>query len=228
MTSLPPIGAPVALRDADGGVYPSRMEGHDDGVITVARPSGLLASVTYRDGMSFDLTWTMATGVYVLPVILVGASTDGLVRLWHLESDGEVWAQQRRDYVRVPLAGLIRMTPILDEVRPGVPSPAGPDVEFEGGLVDVSEVAAQCAVHLGPDDPRIAVGTQLQCRFSIADDDFDIVGVVAILRAGASASESRIVVRFGHSEAAASALRRHVFRVQLEMRRERQQMHSGH
>lgn len=234
MTSLPPIGAPIALHDEDGGLYPSRMEGNDDDALTVARPSGLFASVSYRDGMHFDLSWTMDTGIYVLPVVLVGTSTDGVVRLWHLEPTGEVWTQQRRDYVRVPLVGLIRMTPIVDEVRPdsrtpaGLPEGADLDTEFEGGFVDLSEVAAQCSVHLSMRDPRIAVGTQLRCRFAIAGDDFDIVGAVAILRAGATPNESRIVVRFDHSEVAASALRRHVFRVQLEMRRERQQSEPSH
>lgn len=229
MTSLPSIGAPVSLRDADGGAYPSRLEGYDDAVITVARPSGLLASVAYQDGMSFDLTWTMETGVYVLPVTLVGTSTDGLVRLWHLEANGDIWAQQRRDYVRVPLSGLIRMTPRPVDARPTTPSAEGVDTcsPFEGGLLDVSEVAARCVVPLGVDDPRATVGMRLQCRFTIGDDDFDIIGVVVIVRAGDSSNESRIVVRFEHSEAAASALRRHVFRIQLELRRERQQSQPG-
>lgn len=228
MNALPPIGAPVVLRDDDGGIYSSRLEGEEDGIIAVARPSGLLAAVSYKDGMSFDLTWTMDNGIFIMPVTLVGSSTDGLVRLWHLEATGEIRAQQRRDYVRVPLTGRILLTPVVDDVRPGAAATAETpdgeaDADIEGAFVDVSEVAAQCSVHLSMSDPRIAVGAHLRCRFKIAGDDFDIIGMQTILRPGMSPNETRIVVRFDHSEIAASALRRHVFRIQLESRRDRQQ-----
>jgi hypothetical protein len=211
MSDVPQIGDPIALRDSAGLIYGSRVEGIDDDEITVARPADLRAALVYDVGLELELVWTEATGIHVLPTELTGTAVDNHIRLWNLTVTGDAWTEQRRDYVRVPLAGRILLTP--------AEAPAEP---IEATFVDLSEVAAQCSVDVPQDDPRIAEGRNVACRFAIDGDDFDVEGTIIIVRPGATARESRIVVRFAQSRAASDALRKHVFRIQIAIRREQQ------
>jgi hypothetical protein len=214
MSRLPQIGDPIALRDAGGLVYASRVEGIDDDEIAVARPADLRAALVYDVGLALDLIWTESTGIHVLPTELASTAVDNHIRLWNLTVTGEAWTEQRRNYVRVPLSGRIVLTPT--QLLEGAPEPV------EATFIDLSEVAMQCAVPLPRDDPRIAVGQTLVCRFTIGDENFDVNGAVIIVRPGTSPRESRVVVQFGPSRAASDALRKHVFRIQIAIRREQQ------
>jgi hypothetical protein len=214
MNRLPQIGDPIALRDAGGLIYASRVEGIDDDEIAVARPADLRAALAYDIGLELELIWTESTGIHVLPTQLAGTAVDNHIRLWNLAVTGEAWTEQRRNYVRVPLSGRIVLTP--KQLLAGAGEP------IEATFIDVSEVAMQCGVDLPQNDPRIAVGQNMVCRFTIAGEDFDVDGTVTIVRPGASARGSRIVVQFGPSRTASDALRKHVFRIQIAMRREQQ------
>lgn len=215
MNRVPQIGDPIALRDAAGLVYASRVEGVDDGEIAVARPADLRAALVYDIGLALDLIWTEPSGIHVLPTQLSSTAVDNHIRLWKLTLTGEPWTEQRRNYVRVPLSGRVALTPTQ-------PPQDGAGEPIEATFIDLSEVAMQCGVDLPRDDPRIAVGRELACRFTIVDQDFDVAGAVIIVRAGAAARESRIVVQFEPSRAAADALRKQVFRIQIATRREQQ------
>lgn len=224
MNDLPRLGDPVALRDAGGLLYASRIEGIDDDEISVARPDDLRAALEYDLGMELEVVWTEASGIHVVPTTLAGMSTDNRVRLWQLTVTGDGWTEQRRDYVRVPLSGRI----VLDGAAgsAGASSSPGdteaPDGPIEATFVDLSEVAAQVRVELAPTDGRIAIGRAVSCRFAVGGDDFVVDGTIIISRAGTTAHESRLVVRFSPSRAASDALRKHVFRIQVERRREQQ------
>ena len=221
MDGRPSIGDPVVLRDADGLVYSSRVEDVDDDMIAVARPADLRAALEYPEGMELELVWTLSTGIHVLPVELAGTSVDNHIRLWHLAVTGDGWSEQRRDYVRVPVVGRIALEPVDDETEPGLGAAVDADRTLHGQLVDLSEVATQCAMPVATDDPRIAVGTPVRCEFGVNGQSFDIRGTVAIVRIGASARDTRVVVRFDGSRAVADALRKQVFAIQIAMRRER-------
>lgn len=216
MTELPSIGDPVVLRDAADLHYSSRVEDLLDGVIVVARPADLRAAIVYDSGYELDLIWTLATGIHVLPTRLGATSVDGVVRLWHLEITGRTWTEQRRDYVRVPLTGSVRIDPDenVPETAPRLLS--GPLV---GTFIDLSEVAAQVVVTLDPDVPPIRERTAVRCRFSLSAHDYDLRGSVIIVRPGAAIREQRLVVRFDISPTVGDALRKEVFALQLGMRR---------
>jgi hypothetical protein len=212
VTDLPGIGDPVILRDSAGLTYASRLEDIDGDVLSVARPADLRAALEYDMGLELDLLWTLSAGIGVVPTELTGTAIDQHIRLWQLTMTGDAHVEQRRDYVRVPVTGRVQLS-----AEPTGADDSPLDAEF----VDLSEIAAQCSVPLAIDDPRIEVGRTVQCRFALGDDEFSVAAEIAIVRPGATAHESRIVIRFGSSQAVADALRKQVFRIQVQMRRER-------
>lgn len=219
MGDRPSIGDPVVLRDAQGVEYASRVEDLDGDMIAVARPTDLRAALEYAEGLELELVWTLATGIHLLPVELAGTSTDHHIRLWHLAVTGDGWSAQRRDYVRVPAVGRIAIEPV--EAEAGSGESADPGSRLEGQLVDLSEVATQCAIPVAMDDPRIAIGTAVHCEFGVNGQSFAVPGTVAIVRGGAGPRDTRVVVRFDASRATGDALRKQVFAIQLAKRRER-------
>lgn len=228
MTTLPPLGGPVTLRDAGGFVYASRVEDVDESTVTVGRPADLRAALEYDLGLELAAIWTMPSGIHVLPTRLTSTSVDRYIRLWHLAITGAAWSEQRRDYVRVPLTGRImlskpRAVPASSDLAGLGPASSGPGPEapIEGAFLDLSEVAALCSVPLDMRDPAISIGSTLRCQFMIIQDEFDIDAEVVVLRPGPAMREARVVLRFDASAAAADVLRKHVFRIQLEMRRQR-------
>lgn len=212
MTELPGIGDPVTLRDAGGLTYASRVEDINDDVVSVARPADLRAALEYDVGLELDLLWTLPSGIGVVPTELTGTAVDHHIRLWELTMTGDAHVEQRRDYVRVPLTARIQIS-----AEPADEDDAPLDAEF----VDLSEIAAQCAVKVAIDDPRIEVGRTVRCRFALGGDDFSVAAEIAIVRPGATAHEARIVIRFAQSQSVADALRKQVFRIQVQIRRER-------
>lgn len=221
MSDLPTIGDPVVLRDVEGLVYASRIEGVDDRMIAVARPADLRAAIEYPEGMELELAWTLATGVHVLPVELTGTSVDRNIRLWHLAVTGDGWSEQRRDFVRVPTRGFVVLEPEVVATESGLGATAEPLWRLEGQLVDLSEVATQCAIPAAVGDPHIATGTRVRCEFGVNGQSFDVRGTIAIVRGGTSSRDARVVVRFDAARATADALRKQVFAIQLAMRRDR-------
>lgn len=226
---LPGIGDPIALRDPAGFYYASRVEGIDDDAITVARPADLKAGIVYDSGLALDLVWTQATGVHVLPTELAATSVERQVRLWHLDVVGDSYTEQRRDYVRVPVSGPIRVAvaprlageaespSVEDGASEGLPADG---IAVDGTLVDVSEVATQCVLPVGLDDAFFTVGRRVRCQFGLGSADFDVAGRIVIRRPSDGIRQSRAVVRFDDGSAADS-IRREVFRIQVELRRER-------
>lgn len=202
-------------------MYSSRVEDLDGQMIAVARPADLRAALEYPEGMELELVWTLATGVHVLPVELAGTSVNQHIRLWHLAITGDGWSEQRRDYVRVPAVGRVALEPEVAEAELGLGAAADPAWRLDGQLVDLSEVATQCAIPAATDDPRIAVGTRVRCEFGVNGQSFDVRGLIAIVRGGAGVRDTRVVVRFDPARATADALRKQVFAIQLAMRRER-------
>lgn len=223
---IPPIGEPVTVRDDDGIHYRSRVEDADGDNIVLARPTDLAAGVAYEEGMTFDLTWHRDSGIHVLPVELVDSYTEGTMRLWAFIVTGDGWTEQRRDYVRVPVSGRVVLTPEEDPDEVTQSDSATPEssdddaAPIEGQLIDVSEVAMQCSVVLPDSDPRVATGKVLNLRFAIGDDDFDIMGSVRIVRTLATTRDTRLVIQFAESEVISDAIRQHVFRIQLALRRQ--------
>lgn len=231
MSDLPQIGDPVTLRDLRGFHYASRVEGMAEKSISVARPADLRASLEYDVGIELDLVWTEGSGIHVLPTELAGTSVEKRIRLWHLTVAGGGWTEQRRDYVRVPMAGRIVITTTDADGPASSRASIGDDVgdcfgddvgAIEGRFIDLSEIAAQCFVDLPRDDSRLAVGRAMRCTFTVDREVFEIAAQIVIVRPGSTSRESRIVMLFEPSRTESDALRKQVFKIQVAMRRQRQ------
>lgn len=214
MIEIPSIGDPVVLRDEAGLHYASRVEDIGDETIVVARPADLRAALVYDIGLALELIWTVDTGIHVLPTELAATSVDRNIRLWHLAITGDGWAEQRRDYVRVPASGRIVIAP----------DGSGDDTDGEeaivGTLVDLSEVAVLVTVPVPPGDHTIRVGTAVRCRFALGVNEYDLRGTIIIVRATSTPRESRLVIRFLESRVTADALRKEIFAIQIARRRQ--------
>lgn len=231
MNELPQIGDGVTLVDVGRFSYASRIEGTDPGMLTVARPIGLPAASPYEPGAQFDLSWVGGAGINVVPVELVESRREGAVPLWDVAVVGNTRVEQRREFVRVPVFGRITVLTGLDDdggddgaVLDDPHSPASGDDErtVRGVLVDLSEAALQCTLWTPGTDERIAEGSRVLCRFTIFDDEVRRAGSVLRIRPGppgAKDNQCNVVVTFEQSTAEADALRRHVFAIQLQMRR---------
>lgn len=240
-TNIPRIGQPVVLRAPDGLSYASRVEDVDDNAVTAARPTNLRATIEYVEGLEFELVWTLPSGIHVLPVELAGERTEKQIRLWDLTITGDGWTEQRRDYVRVAVAGRITLTPLtaLDSGDLGSDNPDSDNLDSDnldpgfhnsgsnyaqpepiaGELVDISEVATQCRVPVPADDDRISIGTRLQCEFILNGTEFRHYGDIVVARPATSARQAIVVVKFDISKQAEDALRKEVFAAQLANRR---------
>jgi hypothetical protein len=214
------VGEPLVIRDWDGRTYRSRVEDVADTVITVALPADLMVTSPYGEGDQLLLTWTVPSGVTVLPIELVASRTERSIRLWDVVPAGEPWNEQRRAHVRVSVAGVVRLSAVTDDADDGAETEDDEAPEpVAGRLVDVSEAALQCVGDAAVDDERLAPGTRVRAAFSVRGEDFDIAGVIHSCRPGERAGQVRLVVIFQHTEREADALRKQVFAAQLEARR---------
>lgn len=186
---LPPVGSPAALREEDGRLYPSRVEGVDDAALTVAWPSGISAATPFEPGAEFELTWASGSGIYAVPVRYAAPRTEGAVRLWDLEVVGAVVVEQRREYVRVPTAAAVTVTarrpPEGDMTMvpaptpspaPAAPDPAAPDPAVPATTDDGTDPAADAETDDGGDGALRGTlvdisEVAMQCRLPVAPSD---------------------------------------------------------
>lgn len=196
----PDVNQPVLLRAPDGSEYPSRVEGLDDGVLTLARPFELPLDTDLDDGSPFDLMWTTATGLFERPARVTERAVDGRIRVWHAEPVGPVRRTNRREHVRVPVA--VPMT-----IRYA-------DAALPASLADLSEAALRC--HL---ERRLVTGDlpeQVQVGFTVAEASFDLPGTV--YRSTPKGDAVELVITLPTDGATATALRRAVFTEQVRAR----------
>lgn len=215
MTDLPEIGDAVAIRDPDGGTYPSRVEDLADECVTIAKPELAATSEPYDETTELLLTWTLADRVMVVPVALTRSHAQGSVRLWDLGVAGDGWTEQRRAHVRVEVTEPVTLVPITRTLRPS----ADADDVLRGWSVDVSEAAMQCVVDGDIEDASLAIGARVQAQFVLRGTMHEYRGQVRFHRAANESGQVRLVVAFEHTQADADALRREVFAAQLDARR---------
>jgi hypothetical protein len=222
---IPDLNQPVLLRGEEGE-FASRVEGHDEGVLTLARPFGLPLETQLDDGAPFDVEWTSGTGLHALPVRVTERTVDGKVRLWQARPTGPARALNRRAHVRVPVA-----TTAVVEVDGRA---------IEAFLLDLSEAAVRCLVsgpmptsatgaqgdesqtdggpvggHRGSDGEQSA-GPRIRVRFALSEQEFDLPG--AIYRSTASHTGTELIIMLPEDERTASSVRRAVFAEQIRMR----------
>lgn len=208
---LPRVGQPVVVRDVGVQAYPSRVERVDGGRVVVAMPTALLPARPLTRGEPFEVTWTLPSGVHVLPVEFLAARLGERVRIWELAVTGAAWVEQRRGDVRLPASGTVQLTagppPRAGRSQRGtvVPTPPRRFEPLDGQLVDLTGTAVQCAVHAAADDARLADGSRVTCRFTMDGDPVQRPGVIRARRPGVTPDETRVVIVFEQAEPALTA-----------------------
>lgn len=211
MDLRPDINEPVVLRAADDREYRSRVEDVGPGVLTVARPHDLPAEGDFGPGAELMVTWGSARGVAILPTRLDASCAEGTVALWSLAVTGDGWVEQQRRFVRVPLAGAVTLGPRADRPEP---------TTVTGHLVDVSEGALRCTVDAATADELLADRVEVTAGFRFGDRDFTLAAHVESRRPAPHVADlAEVVVVFDEPVREADALRKQVYRQQLQARR---------
>jgi hypothetical protein len=212
---LPELNDLVILVDDDENEYRSRVEGIDQGLITVGRPLDLLAATPFEVGDELLLTWPDGRGVGVVRTRLVELPREAHLRFWSLEVIGRPWRQQRREYVRASAVGSVRLIPCrtpgepLDDNADRSPDEAPPATE--GRLIDVSEAAVRVRLARGAE---VAGFGPVIASFAIEGHDFELPGTLTQSAAGATATGDEVIVVFAQPVGAAEELRRLVFELE--------------
>lgn len=207
--ATPPAGAAATIQTPAGDAYPARVEAVDTVQITITRPTGIPAAITFEPGTALDLVWTAPDGVHALPVVLTATAVDR-VRTWQLEPAGDQRTIQRRQYVRIPAHGPVTVR------RPGRDDQ--PDDTFTGTLVDVSEAAIQRILTDNETDPPPTVGDTVTVAFHLADYAVDTDGSVITMRTTDTDTRTRVVITLSAPTDVTDRLRRAIFTTQLANR----------
>lgn len=202
----PDVNQPVLLRGHEGE-YASRVEGLDNGALTLARPFGLPLETSLDDGRPFDVQWTSAAGMHALPVRVTERSIDGKIRVWHAVPTGPARLVNRRAHVRVAVA-----IPIVIEVDGERLTAAG---------LDVSEAAVRCLLRErlpapAPDSVVSDRGRPVRVMFTLGGQEFALKG--AIFRSTPSQGATELIIVLPDDERTATAVRRAVFAEQIRAR----------
>jgi len=206
---LPDLNQPVLLR-GDEREYASRVEGVEDGCLTLARPFGLPLETSLDEGRPFDVEWTSAAGMHALPVRVTERSIDGKVRIWHAEPTGPARRLNRRAHVRVAVAIPVALD--VDGQR------------ISGSLLDVSEAAVRCLIRDPLPEPaaeekatlKAPSARQVRVMFTLGGQDFALRG--AIFRSTPSQEATELIIILPEDERTATAVRRAVFAEQIRAR----------
>jgi len=180
------------------------------------------------EGRSVTVAWSTPRG-HSRQDFVITAVVRRLVPCWELLADGPVTQEQRRRYVRVPVAGhvVLRAVPGADAPGPDDLEAAGEQdpalLKLDARLVDLSEGGA-CV--RAPARTWVAAGREV--RFELDVDGSPVVQLAEVLRVrpapGAvpldrDQQQHDLVLEFVEPVPAADRVRRYVMRIQLENRR---------
>jgi c-di-GMP-binding flagellar brake protein YcgR len=201
----------VTLTDQLGRQFRSRIEDVGDDTLVLARPPDLPVEHAFGIGAPVLLSWPDRAGVVTVDTELVESQLPGRLGCWLVRVLGAYQIQQRRQFVRVPVAGLVRLS------FAGADRAGGP---LTARLMHVSEAALRCALPL--DD---AAGISLQdpavVTFTMAASTFQFdASVLKLEPAARDKAAIELVLAFRIDESQAAALRRLVFAEQLRLRDE--------
>ena len=202
----PDVNQPVLLRGHEGE-YASRVEGIDNGALTLARPFGLPLDTTLDDGRPFDVEWTSAAGQHALPVRVTERSIDGKIRVWHAVPTGPARLANRRAHVRVAVA-----VPVAIEID---------GERVTASLLDVSEAAVRCLIReplppQAPDSEAADGGRPVRVMFTLGGQEFALKGTV--FRSTPAQGGAEVIIILPDDERTATAVRRAVFAEQIRAR----------
>jgi hypothetical protein len=203
----------VTLTDQLGRQFRSRIEDLDDDTLVLARPLDLPVEHAFGIGAPVLLSWPDRAGIVTVDTELVESQLPGRLGCWLVRVLGPYLIQQRRQFVRVPVAGLARLSfPEGGSSRPRPPLAAR--------LMHVSEAALRCALPLD-DAAGIGLHDQALVTFTMATSTFEFeASVLKLEPAARDKAVIELVLAFRIEESQAAALRRLVFAEQLRLRDE--------
>ncbi len=213
MPTTPQVHCLVTLTDQLGRQYRSRIEDVGDGLLVLARPLDLPVEHEFGLGAPVLVSWSDPAGVIEADTELLDSQLPGRLGCWLVRELGPYRVQQRRQFVRVPVPGLARIT-VLDAQS------GQPRAPLTARLVTLSEAAVRCAlpaeqaVGIGPNDP-------VSVKFAVSGNEFELAA--SVLKLQPARHEDRVlelVLLFELDESTAAELRRLVFAEQLRQRSE--------
>ncbi|NIZ92299.1 PilZ domain-containing protein [Kineococcus rubinsiae] len=178
------------------------------------------------EGRSVTVAWSTPRG-HSRQDFVITAVVRRLVPCWELLATGPVTQEQRRRYVRVPVAGRVVLRAVPSATEPDDTATAGVEdpelLKLDAQLVDLSEGGACVRA-----TARTWVAARREVRVELDVDGSPVVQLAAVLRVrpapGAvpldrDQQQHDVVLEFVEPVPAADRVRRYVMRVQLENRR---------
>ena len=207
MSTTPRVHCLVTLTDQLGRQFRSRIEDLGDDTLVLARPLDLPVEHAFGVGAPVLLSWPDRAGVVTVDTELVESQLPGRLGCWLVRVLGPYQIQQRRQYVRVPVTGLARLS--FTE--------AGP---ITARLIRLSEAAVRVAVPVD-DAAGIGLDDSLVVSFTLDSSTFCLdANVLKVEPAARDKAVVELVLAFRIEENQAAALRRLVFAEQLRLRDE--------
>jgi c-di-GMP-binding flagellar brake protein YcgR len=164
MSGLPAMNQLISLRTDNGQEFASRVEGVDDGQLSVARPLDLPAEHELRAGSKLMVAWHIPNGIWVLPCVLVQVYREGLLSLWAVEVSGEAWREQRRAFVRAAVMGTVSLIWTNREE----------EFEASGVLADLSEASLRFTTGDEHLSRRAPAGTEVELTLRTPGNSFTL------------------------------------------------------
>ena len=210
--SMPDIGSRVAIRGPRHEMLnASRIEEASDDRLVVTQPAALPDGHPYEPGVEFAVSWPNERGLTVVPVRLAAARVEVGMPLWYLEITGEPWVEQRREFVRTPISGAVRLT-----------FTASRSATFIAPLLDLSEAGLRCSMAAADAVKHSDPNAPLRLQLDLDGERFDLTGTLARRQQNAMRVDLvDLVAIFDKPVQRADDLRRIVFAEQLRARRSR-------
>lgn len=211
--TTPQVHCLVTLTDQLGRRYRSRIEDFGDGLLVLARPLDQLVEHEFGIGAPVLVSWADPTGIVEVDTELLDSQLPGRLGCWLVRELGPYRIQQRRQFVRVPVPGLARVS-MLDASTGLAGTP------LTARLVTLSEAAVRCAL---PADQAAGINLDdpASVEFAVSGSEFQLAASVLKLEpARHDDGTLELVLWFEADEVTAAELRRLVFAEQLRLRNE--------
>jgi len=213
VSTTPQVHCLVTLTDQLGRQYRSRIEDVGDGTLVLARPLDMLVEHEFGIGAPVLVSWSDPAGVVEVDTELLDSQLPGRLGCWLVGELGPYRIQQRRQFVRVPVSGLARVSVLDAESGPR----AAPRT---AKLITLSEAALRCALP-GDQAGDISLGDQALVEFGLSGKEFQLIASVLKLEpARREQGVLELVLLFAADDSTADDLRRLVFAEQLRQRSE--------
>jgi hypothetical protein len=217
-TTLPLINMLCRVVLADTDERPSRVEAHEDGVLTVAAPWHA-ATLVPEAGQPLAIRWSTIRGICEVGATLVTVDRENAVPLWRVQPEGDVRVLQRRRFVRADATTPVTLAPLTaDADCAALPEP------MLGTIMDLSEGGARCRVKgiTKLTEAGLVADGEVELRISLGAAVVRVVGEVIRVTQDLPKSVDdvgEVVVAFDPPEHAGDLIRRFVMQQQVLARR---------